>query len=418
MTARPETLAPEHPPAILRLYPALGNRDFRLLWLGMLPATLAFQMSSVVLPYAAFAISGSATVLGIVGASWGIPMLLFSLVGGVVADRLPRRGILVATQISLGGAAVGLAALSLTGVLQVWQLVLVGLVQGSSFAFNGPARQAYIADVVGKPLLRNAVALNNAGLNFCRIAGPAVAGVLLSLPEVGVGGSAMVMTALYALVVAMLLRLPSVPSAAPRAVGSGWAQLKEGFGYVFASPPLLGLLGVAFVAIIVGTPYQTLMPVVAEREFRAGAAGLGALMAAVGVGALAGSLAVATLTRYPHPGRLQVGFGMGFGLALVMAGLSPNLGVAFVAFALVGFASAAYTALNSTLMMTNTDPALYGRVMSIYLLTFASLPIGSLPQAWLADHIGAPATLILAGTLVAAIVAAVAILYPPFRRLR
>jgi MFS family permease len=418
LTTQPEVLVADRAPAFLRLYPALRNRHFRLLWLGMLPATVSFQMSSVVLPYAAFELSGSATVVGFVGASWGIPMLLFSLAGGVVADRLPRRSILIATQVSLGLAAAVLAVLALVGLIEIWHLVVVGAIQGTSFAFNGPARQAYIADIVGKPLLRNAVAVNNAGLNFCRIAGPAVAGVLLSTPFVGVGGAAAAMATLYAVVVGTLVRLPFVPPSAPRAVGSSWTQLKEGFAYVFANPSLLGLLGVAFVAIIVGTPYQTLMPVVANREFDAGAAGLGALMASVGVGALAGSLTVATLARYPHPGRLQVGLGISFGVALVLAGLAPNIALAVVAFGLVGFVSAAYTALNSTLMMTNTDPALYGRVMSIYLLTFAALPIGTLPQGWLADQIGARATLVLAGTLVATIVAAVAVFYPPFRRLQ
>ena len=429
---------PPPPSRLLRLYPALGNPDFRLFWLGMLPATLAWQMSVVAAPYAAFTLADSATVLGLVSLATGLPLLGLSLVGGVVADRLPRRRILIATQGTLGLGAAALAALTLSGTLQVWHLIALGAVQGVAFAFNMPARQAYVAELVGRPLIRNAVALNNAGMNFCRVAGPSLAGVLLAVPAIGVGGVFVVMTMMYGLVILSLFRLPndaltmaggtsSNPDANPPSGlasspagrrASGWADLLEGLAYIRSSPTLLTLFGMGFLALFFGMPFQTLMPVFAERVYGVGAAGLGILMAAVGVGALGGSLVVATFSSSPHAARLQIGFGVGFGLALVGFGLAPSFPVAVVMLTLVGLLSSAYSALNNTLVMGNTAPHLYGRVMSVHLMTFATMPLGAFPMAWLADHVGGQAVVIGDGLIVAAAVGGIALLFPAFRQIR
>ena len=353
LVASASSPAPVARPALLRLYPALASGPFRLLWLGTLPSMLAWQMNVVAAPYAAFALVGSATVLGVVSLATGVPMLLLSLVGGVMADRLPRRKILLATQGSLALGAAIIAVLTLRGMLQVWHLVALGLTQGIAFSFNMPARQAYMADLVDRPLLGNAVALNNAGMNFCRIVGPAIAGALLALPAAGVGGVFVAIAAMYVTVWLSLLRLPDRPPGGQTdrersRPTSGREQLLEGLRYLGASPVLLGLLGSAFVALFFGMPYQTLMPLFAERVFEVGAGGLGALMAAVGVGALAGSLAVAAVSQSRHLGRIQVALGIGFGLALVGFALAPSFPLAIVALLLVGFLSAGYTAVNST----------------------------------------------------------------------
>ena len=404
---------------ILRLYPALGNSHFRLFWLGMLPATLAWQMNVVAAPYAAFSLNGTATVLGFVSLAGGLPMLVLALAGGVVADRFPRRAVIVGTQSTLCASAATLAVLSLTGTLQVWHLISVSAVQGAAVAFNMPARQAYIAEVAWGPLLRNAVALNNAGVNFARIAGPALAGVLLATPFVGTTGVFMAMACMYAAVLVSLFRLPARPAPVRgKGASDAWGQMLEGLRYLRSSAVLLTLLGMGFIAAILGMPYQTLMTVFAERVFHAGAGGLGALMAASGAGAFGGSLTVAALSRASRPALLQVAFGVGFGLSLVGFALSPSLPVAVVFLIMVGFLSAAYSALNNTLIMGNAAPSFYGRVMSVYLLTFASMPLGAMPLAWLSDHISAPTTIAIAGALVAGAVAAVALTQPAYRRIR
>ena len=157
--------------SFVRVYPALGNSAYMLLWLGMMPATLAVMMNQVVSPYAAFTLSQTAAVLGIVSLAQSLPMSVLALVGGVAADRLPRRLVLMASQVALGLGAAVLAVLGLTGSLQVWHIIVASFFQGAAFAFNMPARQAYIAELVPRAHLANAAALNNAGQNFCRVAG-------------------------------------------------------------------------------------------------------------------------------------------------------------------------------------------------------------------------------------------------------
>lgn len=406
---------------LLQLYPALENSSFRLLWLGMLPASLAWQMSVVTTGYAALTISGSATAIGLASSAMGLPMLLLSLVGGVVADLMPRRRVLIATQSVLGLASAILAGLTLAGLLQVWHLVALGLVQGMAFSFNMPARQAFIGELVGPRLLRSAVALNNAGMNFCRILGPAMAGGLLAVPAVGVAGVFATMAIMYGAVLVSLFRLPSATSSsvARRQIdASGLEQLVEGLRYIRSSPVLVALLGMALVTVFFGMPYQQLMPLFSERVFQVGAAGLGMLMAAVGVGALAGSISVAALANFPRPGLLQMGVGTGFGLTLMAFALSPSFQLAIALLVVVGFTSASHFSLNNTLIMANTEPRLHGRVMSVYLMTFAVMPIATLPMAWLADQIGERGTVAAAGFVVASLTLGVAALYPPYRRIR
>jgi MFS family permease len=404
-----------------RLYPSLANAEFRLLWLGMLPATMAWQMSVITSGYAALLLSGSATAIGLVSLATGLPMLVLSPVGGVVADRFPRRRVLFASQTVLGLATAALAALALGGRLQVWHLALLGLAQAAAFSFNMPARQAYIAELVGSQLLRNAVALNNAGMNLCRIAGPALAGGLLAVPAIGIGGVFSIMTGLYCTVLATLLRLPdrqsSDASDPSSSSDSGWQQLVEGLRYVRSRPALMTLMGLAFAVLMFGMPFIQLMPVFSEREFEVGAAGLGVLMAANGVGALLGSLSVAALSSFSRPAVLQAILGVSFGLTLVGFALAPFFALAVALVALVGFSSMGYIALNNSLVIANSEARLHGRVMSIYLLTFAVMPVAALPMAWLADQVGIRATVAGAGFIVAAIAGAVS-LYRPYREIR
>src|SRR5712692_3563354 len=408
------------PSALQRLYPALGNSNFRLLWLGGMPATLAVMMNQVASPYAAFTLSDSAAILGIVSLAQGLPMLALSLVGGVAADRLPRRFVLIGSQTTLGLAAAALAVLGLTGNLQVWHVVASAFVQGAAFAFNMPARQAYIAELVARPQLANAAALNNAGQNFCRVAGPALAGMLMAVPGVGIGGAFLSMAGMYVLALAALFRLPGTrrPGAPSVRTGTGSAaHLIEGLRYGRSSPAIMALIAMNLVVVVFGQPYQTLMPVVAERVFSAGAEGLGWLMAASGAGALTGAIIVASLSRLRRPATVQVGLAIALGLALVGFSLTRSFPLALALLVVVGFLFSSFSALNNTLLMANTEPRLTGRVMSIYLLTWGAMPVGSLPLAWLAERAGAPVALALGGGLVTALAVGLAVLFPAGRQI-
>lgn len=392
--------------------PALQHRHYRLLFFSLLPGTLGLMMAMVAFGYVAYRISGSATLLALTTAGYGISMAVLSPVAGMVTDRFSRRSLLLATQGTLGVSAAIAALLIATGTVQIWQLLLVSILQGAAFAFNMPARQALIAELVPPDDLANAIALSNAGLNLNRILGPALAGVLLSIPAVGPVGVFLLMAALYTAVFVMLLRLPATlrVGRAPR-LGRGSALV--GLRYVFERPALRRLMTMAALPVLFGMPYQSLMPATADRVFGVGAAGLGTLLAANGVGALAGSLVVAAHTsRKVANGqagsdrlrRLQLAAGVLLGAAVVAFGLNGQFLVALPLVALAGGAAAAYSSVNSTLLMQGAEPEYHGRVMSVYMMAFSAMPLSSVPAAWVADHIGLPLTLIVCGATCAAIV--------------
>ncbi|MGH2350328.1 MAG: MFS transporter, partial [Chloroflexota bacterium] len=384
---------------------ALRYPAFRLLWLSLLPGTLGMMMAMVAFGYVAYQLSGSTTTLAVVNLGWGVPLFLLSPVAGVVADRFARRNVLLATQAVVGLSAVAAAALILTGSIQVWHLVAVTTAQGMAFAFNMPARQALIAELVDRADLANALAIYNAGLNLNRVAGPAIGGALLTLPAVGAGGVFTTTAALYAVVLLALWRIPATaarPAARPRARASVVSQLSAGLRYVLGQPALRRLLVLASLPLLFGMPYQSLMPAVAARVFQVDAAGLGALLSANGLGALGGSLLVAGLSSAGDDRRLshlQLGAGLLFSASLLGFAVSGAFVAALPLIALTGGAAAAYTAVNNTLLMSQTPPEYHGRVMGVYMMTFSAMPLSSLPAAWVADQIGLPSTLAVCAAL-------------------
>jgi MFS family permease len=191
----------------------------------------------------------------------------------------------------------------------------------------------------------------------------------------------------------------------------------EGLRYTMSSPALLALLAMGAAMSIFGQQYQTFMTLFSERVFEVGPSGLGVLMAAAGLGALAGAVMVAAATRIGRPGLLQVVVGILFAAALIGFAVAPWFLLALALLTVVGFCGAAFMGLNSTLITSNAPPHLYGRIMSIYMLTFAAQPLGAVPLAWVAEVAGAPASLAVAGSVVLAVVAGIALFYRPYRRI-
>jgi MFS family permease len=387
-------------------YPAFG-----LLWMSLLPGTLGMMMASVAFGFVAYQLSGSTTALAVVNLGWGVPMLVLSPAAGLAADRFPRRNVILVTQAVVGTTAVLATVLIATGTAQVWHLVAITTLQGAAFAFNIPARQALIAELVAPADLANAVAIYNSGQNLNRIVGPAVAGALLAAPAVGAAGVFALMAGLYVVVLVLLSRLP--PTSVARR-GSGTTpepilrRLGAGFAFVAGHPDLRRLMLLAFLPLLIGMPYQGLLPAVAAQIFHTGAAGLGALSAAAGLGALAGSLVVVSFGRGHRLPRFQLVSGVMFGLALAAFALVGRFVPALFLLALVGAASAAYTSINNTLLMHHAPPEYHGRVMGVYMMSFAAMPLSSLPAAWVADRIGLAPTLLACGLLSAATVAVLA----------
>jgi MFS family permease len=387
-----------------RWYPSLGDRHVRNLWFSLIPSTLAFQMSVVSSGYAALTISGSATAMGLASAASGLPMFLLLMVGGIVADRFTKKTVLWITQAVLCVATASIALLSFAGLLDVWHLVALGLVQGTVFAFGMPARHAFLAELAGPRLLGNAVALQNVGINLCRIVGPAIAGGLLAAPALGIGGVFSVMTLCYLVAMPLLMVLPTQREGSSGALrgsrGNGWHQVLEGLAYIRSSRVLMALIALAFAGSIFGLPFQNLMPLFSERVFEVGAVGLGILMTSLGIGALVGSFAVGLVANAQRLPRIQLIAGLTFGISLLGFALAPAFALAVGLLFIVGATSAAFIALNNTLIMANTDRRFFGRVTSVYGMTFAIFPLAALPMAWVADHVGGPATVAGAAIIV------------------
>jgi MFS family permease len=404
-------------PAWKRPFTALDERDFRNLWVGMLPGTLAMQMGMVTTGWVAYDISGSAASVGFVSLGSGIPMLTLGLFGGVVADRFPKRRTLLMTQSLIGIAAVICAVLVLSGVIQIWHLMLISAMQGVGFAFNMPSRQAFVAQLVSRERLMNAIALNNAGMNFSRVIGPSIAGLFIAF--VGPGEVYVAMALMYAFVVYSLTRIPQ--SGAPLGTNRPppLRSLADGLGYVRSNGVVFTLLVLAFAPVLLGMPYQQLMPVFADDVFNVGASGLGLLLSVNGIGALVGSLAVAGISNnFRRRGMLQMVMGILFGASVAVFALAESYPIALVMLLFAGATSAGFQSLNSTLVMTNTEPAYHGRVMSVYMLTFSAMPLGVVPFGALSDVYGAPITIGIGGLLLTAVIAMVGFFHPSYRHIK
>lgn len=394
---------------------SLAVPGFRWFWLANVGFFGAMQMQTVAQGWIVYEMTGDPLSLGGISAAMGVPMLVCSLFGGVLADRVVKRDLLMVTQASLGTITLVVAALIAAGLIQYWHLLAAAVVSGIIFSFNMPSRQALIPELVGDRMLANAVAINSSGMNLMRMAGPAIAGVLLS--AIGAAGVYFVMVGCYVFVIAMMLMVPRTQVGRGRIHAPVLDALREGVVYLFHAPVVLTLIGAEFVLVLAGMSYQTLLPVFARDVLEVGPSGLGALFSAVGVGALIGSMAVAALARLPRRGAMLLGSGVLFGAGLIGFALSSSFVLALSFLGLVGVGSSAYMALNNGLVMGIVAPAMRGRIMSVYLFTFGLQPLGTVPLSAIAAAFGAPLAVGLGGAILAATMSSLAIFRPSVRRL-
>ena len=370
----------------IHTFDSLKERNYRWLWFGMVGSFAAMQMQMVARGWLVVdTLNGSALDLGIVMSSMGIPLLVFSLFGGVVTDRVQKRNLLIVTQVSIGLTTLIIATLVATELIQLWHLILSGAVTGTIFAFNMPSRQSLLSELVSRENLTNAVALNSAGLNMNRVVAPTMAGVLVGV--IGIEGVYFLMVGCYTFVVFSLTRI-SAKKEPPSNTGKSLVKdLKDGLSYVRTNSNVLSLLLLAFAPAVLAMPYQSLMPLFAKNVLGVGSSGLGFLMGAVGVGAVAGTLGLASLSHLRSKGRLLIAALLTFGLALMLFAFSTSMYLSLAALFIVGVGSMSYNALNHTLLLTNTDPEMRGRVTSMYMMTIGLMPLGLLPAGAVADAI-------------------------------
>ncbi len=357
-------------------------------------------MQSLAQSWLVLSLTDSAFQLGLINVCQFGPTLLLGLVGGVVADRIPKRRLLLVTQTIAGGLATVLALLVATGRIELWHIShALGL--GVVNAFDMPARQAFVVEMVGKDDLMNAVALNSALFNATRILGPAIAGLLLA--QMGPAVCFIVNAASYGPVVGGLALMRVRPLVCPEE-STGIERLREGLAYVRRTPAIfLPIILVGFVATF-GMNFNVWVPLLAKREFGIGAGGFGLLMSSMGIGSLAGALTLAFRARRPRRPvmlTMAVVFGVLEGVLAVAGAIPLPVAVAVVLMAGVGFAMSMTMAIANTTVQTTAPDELRGRVMSIYMTVFAgTAPFGALAAGLTAKTFGTPISMALGGAVV------------------
>ncbi len=394
---------------------SLRIKSFRWLWLGNFSGTSGMQMQMVARGWLVYSMTDSPLALGLVSAGWGVPVLIFSLYGGIVADRVRKRNLLLLTQVCICLLTVIITILIATDLIRVWHLVLASVLAGVIISFSMPARQAFLLELVGKDDLTNAIALASTGMNICQIVSPAVAGVLLKI--IGVPGVYSIVAISYGLAALMLLKIPAGGIMAARPNVPVMRDLMDGFRYVIKNKALFSLILISFISIFIAMPYSMLMPVFAKSVFMAGETGLGLLMSAIGLGALCGSAAIAFLGNFKRKGTLMFLAGIGFSVSLVVFGSLKSFYPALFVLLFVGGGSSMFFIIINTLIMRHTDQELIGRVMSIYTWTFGLMPLAMIPSGAFAQFFGAPITVILSGGILTLFLILVMLRRPGLREL-
>lgn len=406
-----------------RMFGALSsNPYYRTYWFGNQANTLMMQMQVVANGYLAFTLTNSATALGIVSLAQGLPMIVFSPFGGAISDRFEKRNLLLFMQAIECVTAVLIGTLIALGMIQYWHLVAVAVIQGIGFSIMIPTRQGWIPHLVSREDMPNAIALNNAGLNASRIVGPSVAGLLIALPWFGVNGIYYIRILTFSWVLYSMLKIPITGKPdGDQKRGTLVDQMTIGYRYILRNETLLTLFVFAFVIAMLGLGYQTLLPAFALGEFNVGPEGLGLMMTSVGAGALTGSLTMAYISRSPNKAKIQAYTGTSLGLGLAVFGMCAAFHAFFpalIALFVVGISVDFNATINNTLIMLNTDKSLYGRIMAVYMMNMALVPISASFFGTLMDHFGGAPVMITAGLLVATFVVSMATCHPGYKKIR
>ena len=375
-------------PATLR---ALRHRNFQLFFSGQLISLIGTWMQSVAQAWLVYRLTGSSFLLGSVGFASQFPVFLVAPLGGIIADRRNRQRVVIGTQTASMILAFILSALTLTGVVRVWQIFVLAALLGVVNAFDIPGRQAFLVDMVGKEDLMNAIALNSSMFNGARIIGPAIAGILVA--RIGEGWCFFANGVSYIAVIIGLFLMRVAPPAYRRAEASPLAHIIEGFRFVRQTAPIRSILLLLGLVSLVAMPYTILMPIFADRILHGGARALGILMGATGVGALLGALTLAAKTGVRGLGRWVAYSCAGFGVSLILFAFSRNLWLSAFLLLPVGFSMMLQMSSSNTLIQTMVPDHLRGRVMAVYSMMFMGMaPFGAFFAGALADRLGAPLT--------------------------
>ncbi len=357
----------------------------------------------------------SPLALALVMMSFAAPMTFMSLIGGALADRIPRKRLLMLSQGGNAVLTILLATLDVTGVVAFWHVMVIGVANGSMMAFNMPSRTAIISDIVPEHRLMNAISLNNSGMNLTRIVGPAAAGVLIVF--IDTAGVFYLVGAIYVVSFALVAGMRAGSTVSTRERKGIFVDIREGVGYATRDQTLRGLIIMTFIPVLFGFSYFALLPAWAREALDVGSEDLGILMMLMGVGALIGSLVLASMTNFKKRGLFLLAASLGWGVSLAFFSQATSYALAVPLLMFMGLVSSLYMSLSMTLTQLHTSPEMRGRIMSINMMTFGLMPLSALPFGALAERIGTPDALGLSGLLLAALTVLFALAYPSFRRM-
>jgi MFS family permease len=375
---------------------ALNHRNFQLFFVGQLISLIGTWMQSVAQSWLVYKLTDSAALLGAVGFASQIPVFLFAPLGGALADRYNRHRIVVIAQLSAMILAFVLAADTLAGAIQVWHIFVLASLLGLVNAFDIPARQAFVVEMVNRRDLINAIALNSSIVNGARIVGPAIAGIVVA--AFGEGWCFLLNAVSYVAVVAALLAMHVTPRAIMDDPRSALHNIAEGFAFVLRTGPIRALILLLGLVSLMGMPYAVLMPIFAHDVLHGEARELGLLMGATGVGALCGALSLTFRKTLRGLGSVVAMASAGFGVSLILFSFSGGLWISAALLVPAGFSMMVQMAASNTLIQSMVPDHLRGRVMAVYSMMFMGMaPFGAIFAGLVAERVGAPTTVAIGG---------------------
>ncbi|MBO6558185.1 MAG: MFS transporter [Pseudomonadales bacterium] len=388
------------------MFASLKVRDYRYLWIGMLASAFALNMQLVAQGWLVYEMTSSPINLTLVTMAFMVPQVVFSLVGGVLADRVSKKPVIGWTPVINGLATAAMGTIIMFGNVTFWDFVWVGILNGTVLSLSIPARTALIPEIVGEKLMFNAMAFNTASWNLARVLGPALAGFMIAIfaggdtsSTFGVGLVYYLLSFLYLLSAVTVMFIEHEGKPAPGEKQSPLDDTLEGLTYVINSPVVGGLILLSILPFLFGLTINTLLPAFSTDVLNGGPDDLGLLMTGLGVGAVFGSLAMAKMGNFSHKGYWVIGTGALWGLLVAAFGMTEQFLSATFVIALIGLASAVNMSMNRSLTQLQVEQHMRGRIMSIDMMSHGLMPIGVLPIGYIAETVSIEAGLITSGLI-------------------
>ncbi|HPS41236.1 MAG TPA: MFS transporter [Anaerolineaceae bacterium] len=401
---------------VSQTFAALQHPNFRLWFIGQCVSLIGTWMQSTAQGYLLYELTKSPILLGVAGFASGIPIWLFSLYSGLIADRISRHKMIIITQASMMVLAAVLAILTFTGTVQAWHIIVLAFLLGTANAFDAPARQAFVVEMVPKEDLTNAIALNSSIFNLGTVIGPSVAGLVYAWLGPGWCFTINAISFIAVLIALFLMRIPKREYVPP--TQSPLRSLQEGLKYAFGDADIRTLLINLGAVSMFGFSLMTLLPAWATTVLGGDVKTNGLLLSARGVGSLAGALMIAYLGSRIVRGKIWSIGNLVMPFSLFLLGVFRVLPVSLVMLVILGWSLMSVVNISNALIQTHIPDALRGRIMSVYILVFqGSMPIGALLTGWLGSQFGLPIAIFVCAIVIFAVTSACQLFRPSMRQL-